>query len=237
LKSSWNAQIERRLGRVSTTSCISFLVAIAAAGFVGAYLPATGSSAGAASTTIPNPDPPPTTTRSTPPPPPPPPPPPANVPPPPPPPAYVPPPPPPPPAYVPPPPAPPAPAKPPTRKAPAHPGHKPDRVGVAPRLTRPTPNRSPGAQPPKQRLVAAGLPIAPAAATNQLRLPPGVLAFLAFSLAILLATAAAVLVPARALPPRLSAAVDGRRELLLLGALCLLGLGFALVLLVGLASA
>jgi hypothetical protein len=90
---------------------------------------------------------------------------------------------------------------------------------------------------PDPRIVAAGLPAAPTTATNQLRLPSAVLAFLALSLAILLATAALVAVPARVLPTRLSSAVDGRRELLLLGALCLLGLGFAVVLLVGLASA
>lgn len=117
--------------------------------------------------------------------------------------------------------------------------HKPSRRGVAvgPRHNRP-PAKPPSAstKQPGTRLAAASLPVAPAA-TNRLNLPSPILAFLALSLAILLATAALVVVPARALPSRLSAAVDGRRELLLLGALCLLGFGFAVALLIGLASA
>ena len=52
----------------------------------------------------------------------------------------------------------------------------------------------------------------------------------------LLITVAVVVVPARALSPRVAAAVDGRRERLMFIALCALWFGFALLLLVALAS-
>jgi hypothetical protein len=55
-------------------------------------------------------------------------------------------------------------------------------------------------------------------------------------LLFLLITAAVAVVPARALPARAAVAVDGRRELLLFVALCALGLGLALALLVAFVS-
>jgi hypothetical protein len=81
------------------------------------------------------------------------------------------------------------------------------------------------------------VPVAPAATTNELHVPAVAVEFLAVAFALLLAAAAVAVVPARALPSRLSAAIDGRRELLLLGALGILGFAFVLILLLGLASA
>ena len=228
LKSSWNSRIKSRLGRVSNTSRVSFFVAIALAGFAGAYLPATGSSSGAATTTVPNPDPYRPTTRSAPPPPPPPP-------------AYVAPqpPPPPPPAATAAPPTPPAPVKRAPKKTPVRRTYEPDRKGaVAARRTRPSSKLPPSAGERRlPHLVAAAVPAPPAATTHELHVPAAVVGFFAVSLALLLAAAAVAVVPARALPSRLSAAIDGRRDLLLLGALGILGFAFALILLLGLASA
>ena len=117
--------------------------------------------------------------------------------------------------------------------------HEPDRKGaVAARRTRLNSKLLPSAgERPRPHLVAAALPVAPAATTHELHVPPAVVGFLAVSFALLLAAAAVAVVPARALPSRLSAAIDGRRDLLLLGALSILGFAFALIFLLGLASA
>jgi hypothetical protein len=63
-----------------------------------------------------------------------------------------------------------------------------------------------------------------------------VLFLLAGGLLFLLVTAAVAVVPARALPARAAVAVEGRREQLLFVALCALGLGFTLALLVAFVS-
>jgi hypothetical protein len=97
-----------------------------------------------------------------------------------------------------------------------------------PSVTRPAPKRPP--------LVAAAA-VAPAATTDDLRVPSGVLFLFVAAFLFLLVTAAVALVPSRALPARLSVAVGRRREQLLFLALCSVGVGFAIVLLVALASA
>lgn len=223
LRSRWNTGIKGRLGEASHASRVSFFLAIALAGFAGAYLPATGSSAGSA-TTVPNPDPPPTT-RSTPPPPPP-----RYVPPPPP--AYVPPPPPPAPANVAPPPPPPARVS--TRPRPAvHRTPKPHRARTAvatPRQAAPQP-------PPKlrpTRLVAAGLPVG--RTPHSWRVPSAAVGLLVLSFLFLLLTIGAAVLPERALPARVATAVDGRREPLLFFAFSAVGVGLVLALLVAIAT-
>ena len=92
------------------------------------------------------------------------------------------------------------------------------------------------AAPERSRLVAAAAPVTPATTTDELRLPSGVLAFLAAGFALLLVTAAVAIVPGRTLPHRIAAEIDGRRELLFFVALCTLAVGFALTLLVAIAS-
>jgi hypothetical protein len=79
--------------------------------------------------------------------------------------------------------------------------------------------------------------VAPNATTNELHVPAAAVGFLAVAFALLLAVAAVAFVPARALPSRLSATIDRRRDLLLLGALSILGFAFALIVLLALASA
>jgi hypothetical protein len=105
--------------------------------------------------------------------------------------------------------------------------------GLALRRTRPSATRPTPERPP---LVAAAA-VAPAATTDDLRLPSGVLFLFAAAFLFLLVAAAVALVPSRALPARLSVAVGRRREQLLFVALCMVGVGFAVVLLVALASA
>jgi hypothetical protein len=69
------------------------------------------------------------------------------------------------------------------------------------------------------------------------RLPAAVLFLLAGGFMFLLVTAAAAVVPARALPARVAAAVNGRGEQLLFVALCALGsLCFGLAFLIAFAS-
>ena len=92
------------------------------------------------------------------------------------------------------------------------------------------------AAPERSRLVAAAAPVTPATTTDELRLPSGVLAFLAAGFALLLVTTAVAIVPVRALPRRIAAEIDGRRELLFFVALCTLAVGFVLTLLVAIAS-
>lgn len=96
--------------------------------------------------------------------------------------------------------------------------------------------RRSAAGPDRSRLDAAPVPVAPAAATGELRIPSALLALLAAGFVALLATAAVAIVPTRAFPTRVAAAVDGRRELLLFVALCTLALGLLLTLLVAFAS-
>jgi hypothetical protein len=72
---------------------------------------------------------------------------------------------------------------------------------------------------------------------DDLRVPPGVLLLFGATLAFLLLIAALALVPARALPVRVSAVVTGRREELLFVALCMVGVGVVVLLLVALAAA
>ena len=72
---------------------------------------------------------------------------------------------------------------------------------------------------------------------NDLRVPPGVLLLFGATLAFLLLVAAVALVPARALPVRLSAVVTGRREELLFVALCTVGVGVVVLILVARAAA
>jgi hypothetical protein len=78
--------------------------------------------------------------------------------------------------------------------------------------------------------------VAARAARDELRLPAGLLFFLAGGFLFLLASAALAVVPARVLPARAAVAVEGRREPLLFVALCTVGLGITLVLLVAFAS-
>lgn len=92
------------------------------------------------------------------------------------------------------------------------------------------------AKPRRPRLVATAAPLAPAVTAKEVRLPAALLALIAAAFMFLLVTAAVALVPARALPARVSAAVDGRRELLVFIALCALGFAFGIVLLMALAS-
>jgi hypothetical protein len=90
------------------------------------------------------------------------------------------------------------------------------------------------AAPDRPQLAATAAPAAPAPTTDELRVPGGMLVLLA-GFALLLVTALVALVPMRALPSRVGAAVDGRRELLEFVATCALGLGIALTLLVAFA--
>jgi hypothetical protein len=87
-----------------------------------------------------------------------------------------------------------------------------------------------------QLAAAAGAPVAAGATRDELRLPAGLLFLLAGGLLFVLVTAAFAVIPARALPARAAIAVEGRREQLLFGALCALGLGFTLALLVAFVS-
>jgi hypothetical protein len=86
----------------------------------------------------------------------------------------------------------------------------------------------------RPRLTANAAPAAPAATTDELRIPGGILALLV-GFALVLATAVLAVVPVRALPSRVGTAVDGRRELLEVVGMCALGLGIALTLLVAFA--
>ena len=90
----------------------------------------------------------------------------------------------------------------------------------------------PASEPRPPRFVAAALPVA---STDASLLPAGILVLLAATFVFLLAAAAAALMPAHALPSRLSAVADRWREQLFFVALCALGC-FATVLLVALAS-
>jgi hypothetical protein len=67
-------------------------------------------------------------------------------------------------------------------------------------------------------------------------LPVGVFALFAAAFLCLLLAAAVAIVPASALPSRVAAAVDGRREALLFVALCVLGFGLVVMLFIALAS-
>jgi hypothetical protein len=91
-------------------------------------------------------------------------------------------------------------------------------------------------EPDRPHLVAVATPVTGSAATDELRLPAGLLLLLAGGFLFLLVTAAVAVVPAHALPTQVAAAVDGRREQLLFVALCALGLGFVLTLFVAFAS-
>jgi hypothetical protein len=225
VESNRNARIKRRPGRASKASLVSFLVAIALAGFAGAYLPATGSSAKSASTTVPKPDPSPPTTRSTPPPPPP-----RYVPPPPPPPSYVPPP--PPPAYVAPQPSAPAVAS--TRpRRPVHRTPKRDRSQTVAAAPKPSILKSPP-EPRRTGVVAAGLPVG--RASHSWRVPTAAVGLLALSFLLMLLTFSVVLLPERALPERVASSVDGRREALVFFALCAVGVGLVLAFLAALVT-
>jgi hypothetical protein len=234
LTSNWSARFTGLRGAATRRRC-SLLVVIALAGFGAAYVPATGSSAPSATTTLPKPDPYPTTTaqhRPQPPPPPPS----ARVPPPP----APPPPPPPPAASVVPPPPPPPPArsvKPPRPRVHRTRAHEPDPgkgLVTSPRRSvakRPAPERD------RPRLAAAaGAPVAARATRDELRLPAGLLFLLAGGFLFLLVTAAVAVVPERALPVRLADAVDGRGEQLLFVALCALGLCFVVAFLIAFVS-
>jgi hypothetical protein len=231
LTSNWSARFIGLRGAATRRRC-SLLVVIALAGFGAAYVPATGSSAAPAKTTLPKPDPYPTTTQHRPQPPPPPPP--AHVPPPP-----APPPPPPPPAVSavpPPPPPPPARSVKPRPRVQRTRAHEPDpRNSIATSYKRPVAKR-PAPERDRPRSVAAAAPVAASAPRDELRLPAGIVFLLAGGLLFLLVTAAVAVIPARALPARAAVAVEGRREQLLFVGLCALGLGFTLALLVAFVS-
>ena len=74
------------------------------------------------------------------------------------------------------------------------------------------------------------------AATNELRLPTGVLVLLAAAPVFLLVTSALVLVPARVLPREVAENVEGRREQLVFIGLCARGVGLFLALLIAFVS-
>jgi len=228
LTSNWSARFTGLRGAATRRRC-SLLVVIALAGFGAAYVPATGSSAGPAKTTLPKPDPYPTTTQPRPQPPPPPP---THV--------SPPPPPPPPPAAsaVQPPPPPPARSTPAQRpRVQRTRTHKPPPgTGAATAYRRPVATRpAPQADSP-QLVAAAAAPGAARTTRDELRLPAGALFLLAGGFLFLLVTAAVAVVPARALPERVADAVDGRGEQLLFVALCALGLCFALTFLIAFVS-
>lgn len=178
-------------------------------------------------TTVPNPDPPPVPPPVPPPAPPPPPPPPYVPPPPPPPPAYVPPP--PPPAYVPPPPPPPPPYVPPRKKAKAHAAKRTTAVKKKHRLElAPPPSADTTPGKPTAAAVGAGHASAVAAAEPSSRSALPLLLAVGLGLALLLLTLAFVRVSA--LGPRIGAAVDARRESLILGAVvCVAGIALGLL--------
>jgi hypothetical protein len=92
------------------------------------------------------------------------------------------------------------------------------------------------AAPDRPQLAATAAPAATPAATDELRLPAGLLFLLAGGFLFLLVTAAVAVVPARALPARVATAVDRRGEQLLFVALCALGLCFTVVFLIAFAS-
>lgn len=115
--------------------------------------------------------------------------------------------------------------------------HKPPPAsGVATSHRRPVPKR-PAPEPDRPRFVAvAAAPVAARAPRDELHLPSGGLFLLAGGFLFLLVTAAVAVVPARALPVRVAAAVDGRSEQLLFVALCALGLCFAVAFLIAFVS-
>jgi hypothetical protein len=88
----------------------------------------------------------------------------------------------------------------------------------------------------RPQLVAATAPAALAATTNELTSPAEILFLVLAAFAGLLVVVGVVAVPARVLPARVAAAVDGRREQLMFVALCALSLGFVLVFFVALGS-
>jgi hypothetical protein len=103
------------------------------------------------------------------------------------------------------------------------------------RRSHPVPKQpAPGRERP--RLVAAAAQVASPAATNELRLPAGVLMLLAAGALFLLVIVAVAAIPARALPSKVAERVDGRREQLLFVGLCTLAAGFALTFLLAFAA-
>ena len=85
-------------------------------------------------------------------------------------------------------------------------------------------------------MAAPAAPVAPPPATDELRLPAGLLVLLAAAVVFLLATSALAFVSARVLPREVAEKVEGRREQLLFIGLCALGVGSAWALLVAFAS-